>query len=119
MKATRLEGWANWHEDAADNRHAVLEQADRNSPQRQAGREIGGAIDRVQHPHEFRIGGNVIGVLLAKHAVRWESVLELLAKEGLQSSIQHGYRVVLLAALELQSQLAAKSCQRLLARGGR
>ena len=75
----------------AEHRLSVVQQCDQGAPQRHTGDERLGAVDRVEHPHELRVG-TIFAKFFANDAVGREFFCDERAKQLLSPFVGGGHR---------------------------
>ena len=85
--------------DHADARHALLDERDRDPHLGEAAEEVGGAVERVDHPHAV---GHLSASLLGEHIDRGLGIVEHGHRGGLGGAVDH--RDVVAGSLQLRLQ---------------
>ena len=104
--------------DGPEHGLALVEQRDERPEERGCGGECAGAIDRIQHPHEFRTGV-FRPEFLAENAMRGEAPADHPPHELLGPAVGHGHRRLVGLGLDDQAGAGETGADEVAARAGK
>ncbi|GAA1029150.1 hypothetical protein GCM10009565_58870 [Amycolatopsis albidoflavus] len=83
--------------DDTENRLAVVNEPQRHCAKRNSVDEIGGPVNRIEHPVDARVSGRA--GLLAKEADIWYALREVVSYEMFNSHLNLGHQVTIALGL--------------------